>query len=309
LIHEIQRVDREGTSIDAVIDTGDIVWNGNHSDQFALLTRFLAPLAHRPYLVGVGNHELFNNRSRVARENTVRFLGPLDPALTPDRLYYRKDIGPAAILFLDTNDFVYGETGDRAACPLNVEPGTREGRQLAWLRDEFARLKADPRPVTIAVMHHPLVQSSEKHKDAACSLWNFQDGGRSLVDILAEGGVDLVLTGHTHTYERFRLRRDDGREMHLVNVSGRPRDSVLWFGAAERRARDLRGREEEWLAEIGWLGVDRWDIAQEDAMLDDEADQFALVTAEPGGGMVLDVRFLEDEDPPTFRAPRAVRLR
>lgn len=309
LIREIARLDREERPIDAVLDTGDIVSNGSYADQFELLHRILAPIRHKPYLVAIGNHELEGNRSPAARSNSARFLAPLDAALSVDRFYYRKDIGPAAILFLDTNDFVYGETGDRNACPLVVDPATREGRQVTWLRNELARLEAAPRPLTIAVMHHPLVQSSEKHKDASCSLWNFRDGDRTLVDILADGGVDIVLTGHTHTYERFRLRRDDGREIHLLNISGRPRDAFLWFGASDRRARDLRGREDAWLEEIGWLGLDRWTVVQEDAMLQHEADQFALLTLEPEGGVVLDLRFLASEEPPSFRKVAPVRLR
>jgi len=48
----------------------------------------------------------------------------------------------------------------------------------------------------------------------------------------------------------------DGQgEIVLVNLSGRPRDSVLWFGAGGRRARDIRGREDEWFAEAGWTGL------------------------------------------------------
>ena len=129
------------------------------------------------------------------------------------------------------------------------------------------------------------------------------------MDILADGGVDLVLTGHTHTFERFVLRRDDGHEMHLLNISGRPRDSFLWFGADDRRAQDLRGRVEPWLEEIGWLGLDRWDVQQADAMLGDGFDQFALLTVDPDGGVTLDVRYLVDEDPPQFRRPGPVRLR
>ena len=52
--------------------------------------------------------------------------------------------------------------------------------------------------------------------------------GEGQVDVI-EGGVDLVICGHTHTYERFRLRRGE-RELSLINLSGRPQNSFLFFG-------------------------------------------------------------------------------
>jgi len=158
-------------------------------------------------------------------------------------------------------------------------------------------------------MHHPLVQSSEKHQEASCSLWNFSTGGTPLIDVLADGGVDVILTGHTHTYERFRLVRDDGREMVLVNISGRPRDAWLWFGESERRARDISGREDEWLEELGWLGLDSWDVAQEAVMPKSrEANQFAVIDVEPDGRLFLQVHFLDDRARGGTRRAKRVQI-
>jgi hypothetical protein len=292
-----------------LIDTGDIVDDGRHGDQFHTLRDILRPVKHLPYLVGIGNHEVDNNRTRGARVQAAAFLSYLDDELSPDRLYYRKDIGPATFLFLDTNDFTYGENGDRNACPLAIDPNTREGAQLAWLREQAAGLAAKD-ALVIAVMHHPLVQSSEKHSVAACALWNFSDGGETLADILADAGVDVVLAGHTHTYERFRMVRNDGRTVHLINVSGRPRNAFLWHGSSDRRAQDIRGGEAAWLEELGWLGVDHWEITQEEVMLEkDEADQFALFTVEPDGGLVMEMRFLDEDEPDGTRDGEPVRLR
>jgi hypothetical protein len=190
-----------------------------------------------------------------------------------------------------------------------VEPATREGRQVAWLREQAADLAARD-ALVIAVMHHPLVQSSEKHRPSARALWAFSDGGQTLADLLLQAGVDVVLTGHTHTYERFRLVREDGRSLHLVNISGRPRDAFLWIGAGKRRARDIRGEEHEFLADAGWTGLERWRITQEDVMgKEGEADQFALFAVEEDGGLVLEMRFLDDEEPDGMRHGAPVRLR
>jgi hypothetical protein len=210
-------------------------------------------------------------------------------------MYYRKDLGAAAFLFLDTSDWVYGEHGERNACPRFVDPGTRGEEQITWLRKQLAEATDDDERLRIAVMHHPLVQSSKKHRSTASSLWNFEADGQPLIDILADGGVDVILTGHTHTYERFRLTRSDGHEIVLVNISGRPRDSFLWVGSGDRRARDIRGEESSFLEENGWLGLDSWEIVQEDVMLKEgEANQFAVFTVEPDGQLFCRVHFVGD---------------
>jgi hypothetical protein len=292
-----------------VLDTGDIVDDGSHSDQFWWLRDILHPLRDRPYLVGVGNHEVADHEDPTARVNTAAFLAYLDRDLSPDRLWYRKDVGPATFLFLDTNDFTYGVNGDRDECPPSVDPDSREGRQIAWLHEQAAELAAKD-ALVIAVMHHPLVQSSEKHRPSARALWAFSDRGQTFADLLVEAGTDVVLTGHTHTFERFRLVRGDGRTLHLVNISGRPRDAFLWIGAGKRRARDIRGEEAAFLAEAGWTGLERWKITQEDLMpKEGEADQFALFSVEEDGGLVLEMRFLDDEEPDGMRHGAPVRLR
>jgi hypothetical protein len=313
LIQKIADIDRENPFA-FLIDTGDIVEDGKHSDQFTMLRDILEPVRPLPYLVGIGNHEVSDNKEREARENVAAFLSYLDADFGPDRMYYRKDLGAATFLFLDTNDFTYGEDGNRRACPLEVDPGTREGEQLEWLRDQAEDLRDQDRTV-ITVMHHPLVQSSEKHSDAACALWNFSDHGESLADILADAGTDVVLTGHTHTYERFRMTRSDGHEMQLINISGRPRDAFLWIGSEDRRAQDIRGREHEWLDDMGWIGLDHWTVEQIEYMeKDDEGDEFAVLTVEPEGGVDLRVHFLtergvEPGDDVGLRSGELVRLR
>jgi hypothetical protein len=309
MVDRIRRLEKEEGPIAFIVDTGDVVSNGRHTDQFAFLAKILEPVRHVPYLLGVGNHEVRNNRAPEAREHTAAFFAYLDPDFRTDRMYYRKDLGPVTFLFLDTNDFVYGEAGDRRTCPREVDPLSREAAQIDWLTEQLDAVGDDPARPTIVAMHHPPVQSSEKHLETACSVWNVSSGGRQLVDLLADGGVDVIITGHTHTYERFHLVREDGHEIALVNVSGRPRDSVLWFGGAARRARDIRGREDTWFRDLGWLGLDRWDVTQEDVMLKEhEANQFGVFDVESDGRLFLEVHFLADDAPGGSRRSERVRI-
>ena len=89
-----------------MLDSGDIVDNGEFSDQFAMLRQILEPAGEIPYLVGVGDHELHDNRPGGAREHTASFLRYLDPSFSPGRMYYHKDIGRVRFIFLDTTDLL-----------------------------------------------------------------------------------------------------------------------------------------------------------------------------------------------------------
>lgn len=294
MMASIDSLSRQDPRMLFMLDTGDIVQNGSHSDQFRVLADILAKVRSLPYLVGVGNHELDNNSPGPARPNTAAFLKPLDSKLGADRLYFAKSIGRVRFLFLDSNDLVY-ETGPQVP--------VRRDAQLAWLAEEL-RAPDDPGRPTVVVMHHPILQSSEKHRPQARALWALRYRGRSIPDMLADGGVDLILAGHTHTYERFRATRKDGKGFLLVNLSGHPLPAFLWFGDGKRRAREIPdGGEFAWFLSRGWQGIDGWELTQEEAMVKDEANQFALFRVEPDGGMTMSVRYMNR---PTLGPP--VRL-
>jgi hypothetical protein len=284
MIASIDTLSNRDRSLLFMLDTGDIVNDGSHSDQFKELAAILGEAPSVPYLVGVGNHEVNNNKSGTARRNTATFLKPIDPQLSPERLYYDKTIGRVLFLFLDSNDFAY-DRGPESRARLHA--------QLEWLTATLAQHPDRPGHPTVAVIHHPLIQSSPKHQEQARALWSFTYKGRTLPNILADGGVDLILCGHTHTYERFRVTRDDGKGFYIVNLSGRPRPTFLWFGDDARRAQMIQsGAERFWLYEQGWRDLDGWEFTQEDCMVHDEADEYAVFRVEPDGGMTMAVRFM-----------------
>jgi len=289
-----------------VIDTGDIVNSGRHANQFGQFSEVLAPLRQVPYWITPGNHELANNQSAPARRDFALLLGGVDPEISPERLFYEKNLGGVRFLFLDTNDLVYGDLGLGGG--NEPAPGSRAEAQMEWLTGRLAPGATEGTTRTVVCLHHPFLQSSSKHLDQARRLWSYRYGGRTLPDILLDGGVDLVLAGHTHTYERFRLRRDDGKELVLINVSGRPRDSFLWFGAGSRRARDLYGREIAWFHARGFTGLEGWSVAQEDVMVEDEANQFAILEVTPDGSVTLEMNYLDPESPDGLRREPTVAI-
>ncbi|HEX6040260.1 metallophosphoesterase family protein [Longimicrobium sp.] len=98
------------------------------------------------------------------------------------------------------------------------EPLKRGSEQYAWLVDDLRRHR-DTR-CTLAFYHHPR-WSSGKHGGAD----RVMDAYRALYD----GGVDVVLSGHDHHYERFapldpvgRVDEERGIRSFVVGTGGAP---------------------------------------------------------------------------------------
>ncbi|MDA1095279.1 MAG: metallophosphoesterase [Acidobacteria bacterium] len=271
-----------------ILDTGDIVDDGSKAGQFEELRDLLGRVAEVPYLVGVGNHELQPDGRREARarghRHTAAFLGA---DYTEPKMFFAKRVGHVRLLFLNTNDLPDVYPAMRLTDP---DAGERAAAQLRWLEDQ---LREEVHP-TIVIAHHAFVQSASKHRGHANALWNHAyaaHGGRTLPEILIDGGVDLVLTGHVHSYEVFKLERN-GRAMWSVNASGKP--TGFWFPGT-RMPRDWRGDELEHLEGRGFeTRLNEWAVTQVGFMTDaTKRDQFALVTVDDAGGLDIELRAVD----------------
>jgi hypothetical protein len=78
-------------------------------------------------------------------------------------------------------------------------PVDANSAQVAWLRSD---LVANSTPCAIAFFHHPLFSSSENGGSARM---------RDIWRVLNSYGVDVVISGHDHVYERFAPQDADGR--------------------------------------------------------------------------------------------------
>jgi hypothetical protein len=67
---------------------------------------------------------------------------------------------------------------------------------LTWLRDDLA---ATSKPWIIAFWHHPPYSKGSHNSDTEIELIEMRENA---LPILEAAGVDLVLTGHSHSYER-----------------------------------------------------------------------------------------------------------
>ena len=90
---------------------------------------------------------------------------------------------------------------------LNSETAMQSGSEQAmWLRQD---LSATNRRCAVAMIHRPLFSSGEHGNNADTrGLWN----------ILYEFGVEIVVAGHDHLYERFAPQTPDGRSDPLRGI-------------------------------------------------------------------------------------------
>lgn len=102
---------------------------------------------------------------------------------------------------------------------------TKIGPQYAWLKAELQRQKAAGIRCTLAIFHHPRFTSGPHGDDLhVADLWQLLD----------DGGVDLVVSGHDHVYERFpamtakgELKAEQGVPSIVAGLGGKSRYPTL----------------------------------------------------------------------------------
>lgn len=103
--------------------------------------------------------------------------------------YYSFDYGPVHVVMLDSQS-------------SDLDP---DSPMLRWLQRD---LQATTRPWKIAVMHHPpYTKGSHDSDNPRDSGGRMRDIRQNLLPILEQAGVQLVLSGHSHMYERSYLLR------------------------------------------------------------------------------------------------------
>ncbi|MCP5055930.1 MAG: metallophosphoesterase family protein [bacterium] len=152
-----------------------------------------------------GNHEFYSSDSPTESgpyydSFSMPILGEAGGVASLTEAYYSFDYGNIHFVSLDSHDT------DRSA-PANPEtnicPPGEGGAMYQWL---CADLAATDRDFVIAFWHHP-PYTRGSHNSDSCS----DSGGRMcdmrehFLPVLEYYGVDLQLTGHSHSYERSML--------------------------------------------------------------------------------------------------------
>jgi hypothetical protein len=135
----------------------------------------------------VGNHEY----GTPGAAGYFAYFGAL--AGDPAKGYYSYELGAWHVVVLNSNRIADESAGD--CIDVSCSAGSA---QEQWLGDDLAASSAT---CTVAYWHHPRFISAEgSGYTAVQTIW----------DDLYAAGVDLVLNGHVHAYERFAPQAPDG---------------------------------------------------------------------------------------------------
>jgi hypothetical protein len=177
-------------SWDLAVHMGDIAYHaGSETDytqrHFAIYRDLLGRV---PFFPSVGNHDLIENEG-VSYDRAFVWSAP-----TPGARYYTFRWGDVQFFALDTA--TDGPDG----------PDITEGRQYQWLEAELAAAHEDPTVRwVLAFFHHPLYSHAVGFAGHGAE-GELRAALRPLFD---RYGVDLVLYGHDHHYERTPPIRDE----------------------------------------------------------------------------------------------------
>ncbi len=173
--------------LDLLLTTGDNAYRSGTNEQFqrGFFEPYAGLLRRVPVLPAYGNHDA----RRRAFFALFDFPAGGESGGVPSgtERWFAVDYGPLHLVMLDTSsEALY------SGHPM-----------LTWLRRDLAATGARWR---VAVMHHPpYTRGSHDSDDRSDSDGRMFEVREHLLPVLEAGGVDLVIAGHSHMYERSHL--------------------------------------------------------------------------------------------------------
>ncbi len=195
-----------GLAPDLWLMLGDNAYSSGTDAQFQSAVFSVYPwlLANSPLWPTLGNHDARSANSGTQSGTyydlfTLPTLGQAGGLPSGTEAYYSFDYANIHFVCLDSHDTDRSKTGTMAE----------------WLRDDLASTARD---WIICFFHHPPYtkgsHDSDKRDDSDGRLVEMRE---NILPILEQGGVDLVLTGHSHCYERSYLL--DGHYGYSTNLT------------------------------------------------------------------------------------------
>ncbi|MBC3786913.1 metallophosphoesterase [Spirosoma utsteinense] len=156
-------------------------------------------LRNTPFYPTPGNHDYADSETNFDIAYYKLFTMPTKAeaggTASGSQAYFSADYGNVHIISLDSQ----GKEGGRSR--LFDTTGT----QVQWLKRDLA---ANRMPWTIVFFHHPPYSKGGHNSDTEESMRLLRE---NLTPILERYGVDIVLNGHSHNYERYyRLKGHTG---------------------------------------------------------------------------------------------------
>ena len=191
-VHQAMRdkLKRDGKGLDLYLHAGDMAYNSGTDGEFQ--RHFFEPydvtLRNTVCWPTMGNHEGLSS------------LGPggTGPYYDAYVLPTRGEIGGVASGTETYYSFNYANA--HFVCLNSYDIDRRPDAAMArWLRADLESASAD---WLIAFWHHPPYSKGSHDSDTEIELIQMRE---NIMPILEAGGVDVVITGHSHTYERSML--------------------------------------------------------------------------------------------------------
>jgi len=190
---------RPGQSLfDLWIQTGDNAYpSGRRSDyQRELFNAYPELLPYYPYIPVYGNHDA--RSKQFFKLFSLPKGGELGGEPSGSEHYFSQNWGELHLVFLDSTS-------------QKLTAGSKMAR---WLKSD---LQTNRQRWTVVFFHHPPYTKGSHDSDST-----MDSGGRmsairkEILPILEEGGVDMVVSGHSHVYERsFQLKGHYGTSRTL----------------------------------------------------------------------------------------------
>jgi hypothetical protein len=217
VLNELSKPERRG---EFLITVGDNAYSSGTDAEFQ--SRVFKPmgalLRELPLYPSPGNHEYVTNQGQPYFDNF--YLPTNNPAGT--ERYYSFDWGPVHFVSLDSNCAIGLASADR--CTLAA--------QKSWLATDLANSK---QPWKVVFFHHPPWSSGEHGSQLAMR--------RNFAPLFEQYGVDLVLTGHDHNYERSKPMKGEA-----VAPAGTRGITYLVVGSGGATLRSWPGSQPSWTA-------------------------------------------------------------
>ncbi len=179
----------------SVVDVGDLSYADGNQTLWDRRFDMTEPLASTVAFMPVaGNHEVEDGTGLTAyleRFNLPPDANPADPG--GSKLYYSFDCGN--LHFVALHAAVEGE---------DYPGGNWYHAEAVWLQRDLSRASAGPdKPWIIVYFHYPLFTTAEFPD-------NWVDARDTWGHLFDQYGVDLVINGHVHAYERTYPALHDG---------------------------------------------------------------------------------------------------
>jgi len=180
-------------TLDMYLHVGDMAYGTGKDDQFQsnFFEVYQPTLRNTVCWPAMGNHEGFTSKGKTG-------LGPyFDAYVCPKKgeaggvasgteNYYSYDYGRVHFIALNSHD-------------LDRKP---TAAMAQWLKEDLAKTSPEKTDWLIAFWHHPPYTKGSHDSDKERQLIEMRE---LILPILESSGVDLVLTGHSHIYERSML--------------------------------------------------------------------------------------------------------